>query len=253
MTKEMFLKDFSKHIGNKPKQHALLFIHGYNSSFEDAAHRTAQLAWDIPFEGYAGFFSWPSAANLMHYGADDAAARSCVPFLKTFIADILKHEGVEQLHIIAHSMGGLVLTLTLKEISDDAALEIHLNKLHQLILGAPDIDQKEFRNTILPAFKSLGRRRTIYASDHDLALFGSSLLRNSRDRLGRIGEDIFVAVGLDTIEASNLKSPNNHSYLFESKIMLSDLYYLITKNIPPNERRLREISNHPVSHWLFPK
>jgi esterase/lipase superfamily enzyme len=248
-----FLTDFAKRISEKPKKHALLFVHGYRCTFEDAAYRTAQLAWDIPFSGYAGFYSWPSAGEYLKYPADGAAARSCVPFLKQLIANILTHQGVEQLHIIAHSMGSLVLTLTMKEIAADTSLTNYLDKIYQLILGAPDIDAKEFRNTIMPKFNATGQRRTIYASDHDLALFGSSFARSSRERLGRIGKDIFVAPGLDTVEASNLKTPSSHSYLFESKIVPSDIYYLLTKDLPPNERRLREITNSPLNYWLFPK
>ncbi|SIT51767.1 conserved hypothetical protein [Paraburkholderia piptadeniae] len=34
----------------------LLFIHGYNVSFEDAAMRTAQMAYDLDFAGAPVFF-----------------------------------------------------------------------------------------------------------------------------------------------------------------------------------------------------
>jgi esterase/lipase superfamily enzyme len=35
-------------------------VHGYNVSFDDAALRTAQLAYDLTFDCPAAFFSWPS-------------------------------------------------------------------------------------------------------------------------------------------------------------------------------------------------
>ncbi|MFI5163434.1 MAG: alpha/beta hydrolase [Sphingobacteriales bacterium] len=248
-----FLTDFAQRIADNPKQHALLFVHGYNTSFKEAAYRTAQLAWDIPFVGYAGFYSWPSAAKLLPYPSDGAAARSSVFHLKAYIKNLLEIPGLEQLHIIAHSMGGLILTLSLKDLQTNAGMTKQLEKVSQLILGAPDIDQKEFRKEILPYIEKVGHRRTLYASDHDLALEWSSAGRTFRERLGQIGDDIFVAPGLDTVEASNLKTPSSHSYLFESKILLSDIYFLITQGLAPAERRLREIKNLPVNYWLFPK
>jgi esterase/lipase superfamily enzyme len=248
-----FQQHFVQQLKDKPKQHALLFIHGYNTSFEDAAYRAGQLAWDIPFVGYTGFFSWPSTGKFKGYLTDDAAARSSAAILKRFIGEILENPELEQLHIIAHSMGSLVLTLSLKEIISDSLYHQYLDKIYQLILAAPDIDQKEFRNTILPAFNTLGRRRTMYASDHDLALQTSGLGRGYRDRLGQVGTDIFTAVGLDSIEASNLKTPSGHSYLFQSPMLLSDLFYLLSQGLPPLDRRLREISKVPVNYWLFPR
>jgi len=248
-----FWHDFRQKLNYKYSQQALLFVHGYRNTFDDAAYRTAQLAWDLQFEGYTGFYSWPSAGTLLPYAADGAAARSSAPFLKAFITQVCDMTGIEQLHIIAHSMGGLVLTLALKDLTSEPYRAETLGKIHQLILGAPDIDQREFRNSILPAFKEVGSRRTLYASDHDQALHFSGNLRSHRDRLGTAGRDIFVAEGLDTVEVSNVESNDSHGYIFKSKSLLNDIYYLITQGLPPARRRLREIRNTPVNHWLFPK
>jgi esterase/lipase superfamily enzyme len=248
-----FNEDFVKKLTERPSQQALLFIHGYHTTFNEAAYRTAQLAWDLPFSGYAGFFSWPSSGKLMPYLADEAAARSSVPALKSFIVQLLKYKELEHLHIIAHSMGSLVLTLSLKDLASDPAFAGQLEKIYQLILGAADIDKTEFETTILPAFNKVGQRRTLYASDHDLALSGSSMGRSYRERLGQVAEDIFVTSGLDSVEASNLDTPSSHGYMFESKEVLSDIFYLLTQGLSPSDRRLREIKKHPVNYWLFPK
>jgi esterase/lipase superfamily enzyme len=148
-------------------------------------------------------------------------------------------------------MGTLVTTLSLNSLQRDASMQEHLDKIHQLILGASDIDQEEFRNTILPEFKNIGLRRTIYASDHDYALGVSSWGRRGRLRLGQIGKDIFVDPDIDTIEASNIEASNSHGYIFESKLLLTDLFYLITKNLNPAQRRLREVRKNLLPYWLF--
>lgn len=248
-----FLKEFKKHISGFPKKNALLFVHGYNTSFEDAARRTAQLAWDLPFDGYAGFFSWPSSGKLPDYLSDEAKARSSAPEFELFLQQILTKTDLEHLHIVAHSMGSLVLTLSLNLLRRNPLYVKELIKIQQLILGAPDIDQEEFRNTILPEFKMIGQRRTIYASDHDKALNASSFVRRKRLRLGQIGDEMFLDKNVDTVEASNILSQNSHSYIFESKILLSDIYYLLTQGLSPIDRRLREITKNNLPYWLFPK
>ncbi|GAB2690492.1 hypothetical protein GCM10027037_11920 [Mucilaginibacter koreensis] len=248
-----FIEDFKQKLAERPKQHALIFVHGYRTTFEEAALRAAQLAWDIPFAGYTGFFSWPSAGKLLPYFGDDRQARGSVMVFKQFIKTLLEIKEIEQLHFIAHSMGSLVLTLTVKELTYDPSVANDLGRIFQLILGAPDIDKKDFKDNILPAFSGVGQQRTMYASDHDLALEWSGVFRSFKERVGHVGEDIFVGTGLDTVEASNLKTPSSHSYLFQSKELLSDLYYLLTQGLPPNQRRLRQIQHQPRPYWLFPK
>lgn len=251
--KSDFLDEFKTRLSQFPKKNALLFVHGYNTTFEQAARRTAQLSWDLPFNGLTGFYSWPSSGKIADYLADEAKARTSVPMMEEFIREIILNTEIEQLHIIAHSMGSLLLSLSLNRLRQDTTMTSHLQKIYQLILGAPDIDQDEFRTTILPEFKALGQRRTIYASDHDYALKYSSIVRRHRLRLGQVGNDIFLNEAIDTIEVSNIDSKDSHGYIFESKSLLGDLYFLLTQGLSPLERRLREIKRKDLAYWLFPK
>ena len=49
----------------------LLFVHGYNTSFEAAILRTAQLVHDLGFPGKGVTFSWPSEGTLDGYVRDE--------------------------------------------------------------------------------------------------------------------------------------------------------------------------------------
>jgi esterase/lipase superfamily enzyme len=40
------------------------YMNGYNVTFADAARRTAQIAYDLRFEGDPAFFSWPSQGDM---------------------------------------------------------------------------------------------------------------------------------------------------------------------------------------------
>lgn len=52
--------------------HALFFLHGYNTTFEQAAIRAAQIGCDLKVAGPTAFFSWPSRGNTAAYSADEA-------------------------------------------------------------------------------------------------------------------------------------------------------------------------------------
>ena len=48
----------------------LVFLHGYNVSFEEAALRAAQISCDLKFPGLSAFFSWPSQGTLGPFAYD---------------------------------------------------------------------------------------------------------------------------------------------------------------------------------------
>jgi esterase/lipase superfamily enzyme len=231
---------------------ALIFIHGYNNTFVEAAWRCGQIAYDIPFNGITGFFSWPSDGKTLSYLSDVEKADASIPKLEKFIEDIVKETGVEHLHLIAHSMGNRILTRVLQNLSIKAEFANHIKTINQVVLAAPDIDKNVFNDTILPSIQGVGMRRTLYASDKDKALKLSKRLRRGMIRIGEAGGNIYIASGLDTIDASNVMSEgNHHSYIFETKELLTDLYLLLTQGLDPMSRRLREQKREALSYWLF--
>src|SRR5262249_17581411 len=52
----------------------LVYVHGFNTSFEEARFRLAQIAVDAQFGGVPVLFTWPSKAALLAYGADKESA-----------------------------------------------------------------------------------------------------------------------------------------------------------------------------------
>jgi len=70
--------------------------------------------------------------------------------------------------------------------------------------------------------------------------------------LGDAGDNIFIAKGLDTIDASNVKSwGNQHSYVFETNEVLNDLFYLFKESLGPNKRRLSKRKIRKSVYWSF--
>jgi len=231
---------------------ALIFIHGYNNTFAEATRRAGQLAWDLPFNGTTAFFSWPSDGKTLSYLKDEVNARASVEHLKDFIEQLVIQTGVEKLHIIAHSMGNLICTQALNSLSQKQSFSSKIKVIDNIILAAPDIDQLDFKNNILPNFQKIGNRRTLYASRKDKALNISEKIRLGFPRLGDAGEQLFVANGLDTIDASQVKSwGNHHSYVFQIKEVLTDLFYLFKDGFEPSKRRLKNSKKNNIDYWLF--
>src|SRR5262249_46315918 len=52
--------------------YGLLFLHGYRTTFDEAAVRAAQIGFDLKVTGATAFFSWPSLGTASGYSADEA-------------------------------------------------------------------------------------------------------------------------------------------------------------------------------------
>ncbi len=228
---------------------ALVFIHGFNTSFEDAARRCAQITYDLKFPGVPALFSWPSEGTWspLAYTADEADARWTVPHLAEFLAVVAERSGAHRVHILAHSMGTRALT---------AALRIALNRdslrFNQVILAAPDIDAAEFRRDIGPAIVGAAERITLYASSNDRALAFSRVVHDNQ-MAGEGGQNIVLLDGIDTIDASEL-DPDllGHSYFSEVPSVIDDLFKLLRHRLGPDERRLESRQRGNARYWLLP-
>lgn len=249
-----FYKWLKIDLPNTENKSALLFVHGYNTSFAEAAWRTGQIAYDTPFNGLTGFFSWPSYGNKINYLSDIENADASITALEKFIEDFIIKTEVKKMHIIAHSMGNRVVTQALNNLFRKESFKPYRDIINQIILAAPDLDQDVFTNNILPTFKNIGFKRTLYASDKDKALNLSKTLRVGKIRLGQGGQNIFVSDGIDSIDASDVMSEgNHHSYIFETRELLMDMNILFQEGWEPSKRRLINKTKNGLFYWLFRK
>lgn len=229
----------------------LLFIHGFNVKFKDALKRTAQLGFDLRFNGAVTAFSWPSIGTLLGYNADMDTAKLSSKHLSEFLKVLISGE-VNKLHIIAHSMGNVVLTEALQTLKKD--VNFPYDKINQIILAAPDIDKDIFLNFILPAIKGKPRL-TLYASDKDKALKLSKTIRNNYIRLGEGGKNIVVADDFDSIDASRVDTNLlGHGYFAETQSLIFDIH-MVLLGLSPNERILETnyitINGKRKPYWRF--
>lgn len=87
---------------------ALVFIHDFNVKFDAAVRRTAQIAYDLHFEGTPILYSWPSEGKLSSYWIDEDNARQSATRFHAFLPMVLTEVGARTVHVIAHSIGNRV-------------------------------------------------------------------------------------------------------------------------------------------------
>lgn len=246
----IFFGDMKRRVRKSAGKSAFLFVHGYNTTFEKAARRTAQMTYDLGFDGAPVFYSWPSQGTTAGYTIDENNNRWTETHLKTFVSDFVKKSGAKKVFLVAHSMGSRALTNAMTAlVRDDPSIK---NRIEAIILAAPDIDAEIFKRDILPRMNGVAKSITLYASSQDNALLASKQI-HGYPRAGDAGEDIIVAEGLDTIDASNVDtSLLGHSYYAESKSIISDLFAIIHRGTAPGEREnLKPVQSSLGNYWTF--
>lgn len=218
------------------REHPTIFIHGFNTKFEQAVLRAAQIGYDLGIGQGIGLFSWPSKGRLRKYAADETLSEASKYFLADFIQDFTVNSPTGKVNVIAHSMGCRCLTGALEVLSHKRTAT--LKKVNQVIMAAADVDA-----AIMPHQGGLAvkhcKRMTSYVSGLDTALKVSGWLHNY-PRVG-ITPPTFVLDGMDTIIVNDLDLGDfSHGYLSSSRAILSDVFTLLKKNSPPESRHAIE-------------
>jgi esterase/lipase superfamily enzyme len=254
--RDRWLQTFRTRIGDPGSSHdrsAFVFIHGFNNTFEDAAHRTAQIAHDLRLKSVPILYSWPSiGGGPQTYIADGESARRSERNLVAFLKDLKSNSGAESITLIAHSMGARLLGHALTVLRNDVG-SYDRSYFDEIVLAAPDIDAEVFKEQIVPAMTGLSNGRTMYASSEDWALWASRKAHARRLRAGQSGDDIVVMPGLETIDASNVNTDFiGHDTFATTRAMLDDIFYLVQHGIRANDRNLFERKTDDGDiYWSF--
>ena len=238
-------------IKRSSKKQAFIFVHGYNVTFEDAARRTAQMAYDLEFDGAAVLYSWPSVGTLAGYPKDEGNVEWSVPHLRAFIKDVVERTQAEQIHLVAHSMGNRALTRVLTEANEYLNSE-QIAVIKQIILTAPDIDADIFKRDIAPKITAINSEVTLYVSNKDKALEASKKVKGYA-RAGDSGENIVLVEGVETIDASDVSTGFlAHSYYSEEVSVLKDIKQLVGEGLPAQSRHGLEavsVTEQGMQYW----
>lgn len=222
------------HVAQSGSNEAFVFVHGFNVTFSDAARRTAQIAYDMNFDGLPILYSWPSQGNMLGYLADGAVVQLSGRLLEEFLEQVVADSGATRIHLVAHSMGNRALTealelFALKHSEAPPAFE-------QVLFTAPDLDAGLFAKMVETIRPAVGRM-TLYTSKNDWALRVSNQLNGGAPRAGEGADGVLMPASVDSIDMSVLgEDMLAHSYFADDTSALTDILSLFWRDTPPARR-----------------
>ena len=227
------------------KRDTVVFIHGYNVTFDEALLSAAVIRknFDAHENALGGrgvnvaLFSWPSDGSMMPwlaYSSDRKDARASGPavgraFFK--IADFLKKLEPEQkceqnIHLIAHSMGNYVLRNAIQSVKNEFPGRMP-RVFDQIFMMAADEDDDafEYEHKLKP-LPQLARRVNVYFNNGDLAMGIADKTKGQPDRLGADGPRVpwKVPGKVTSIDCTPVVSGLvEHSYYVKSEAVVKDM------------------------------
>ncbi|WP_209892520.1 alpha/beta hydrolase [Rhizobium leguminosarum] len=209
---------FRQHVNGG---HALVFVHGFNNTYEDSVFRLAQIVHDSKMQATPVLFTWPSRAEITAYEYDKESTNYSRTALEQALRTLAADPNVKDITIMAHSMGTWLAMESLRQMG---IRDGHVNsKIHNVILASPDIDIQVFAKQ----YVEMGEPRpkfTIFVSQDDKALAISSFITGRVSRLGAINpaEEPYRSklekAGITAIDLTKVKSNDslNHGKFAES-------------------------------------
>lgn len=233
MTRSRFLGEIERAAARTPGREVMLFIHGFDNSFEDAAKTAARVGVGIGFTGALVLYSWPSAGSPFNYLADRNNAYWAVHDLKELISDLTASQWVGRLSVGVHSMGNESFIRAYTELASECrgtrgGCE-NLRKLRAMVLAAPDVDREIFLDQHAAKLTSLDARVVLYTSRADMALAASALVQGGDYE--RLGKNVVCIPGIHVTDVSDVKTDVlGHSWISQSRAVLQDLRCSLTEN-----------------------
>jgi esterase/lipase superfamily enzyme len=282
--KQQLQAEIARRLAIAHRKEVVLFVHGYNTSFESAALTMGELCHFLGREFVCGIFTWPAGGHrgiLFGYDVDRESAEYAVEDLVKVIRIVGRTPGVERVHLIAHSRGADIPATALAQLSAEAYMlrsspdrEFHIANV---VLVAPDLDGdvaitkifKVFSDPDLPFGEKAepgallppapGLRVTLYVSPDDKAIATASWLFGSIARLGRIDAAMLTpeitAIGMlravDIIQVRGTTDFFGHSYFISNPRVSADIVAMLRYDLQPNEpgRPLEQIAG---PFWRVP-
>jgi esterase/lipase superfamily enzyme len=201
--------------------HAMVFIHGFNNTYEDSVFRFAQIVHDSGADVTPILFTWPSRAKVFDYNYDKESTNYSRTSLERVLKALVDDKNVKDITILAHSMGTWLAMESIRQMAiRDGSLP---KKIENVILASPDIDVDVFARQ----WSELGDKRpnfTIFVSQDDRALALSRYISGDVQRLGQINpaeepyKTKLEAAGITVVDLTKVKSTDrlNHGKFAES-------------------------------------
>ena len=247
------------------KNEVVVFVHGFNNSFEDSVFAAADI-WH--FSGRRGVpiaYSWPAGAGgITGYFKDRESGEFTVFHFKEFLSQLSQIPELEKIHIVAHSRGTDVTTTALRELIIASRAKgqnpKQALKIHNLVLAAPDLDFSVVRQRLIAeGFGASVGQITVYVNPSDSAL-GLAQAILTGERFGKLTQDqlqpaekrIFAEVKtVNFISIEGVQGLTGHAYFRTNRNVLADISTIIRTSARPGSPS-RPLINVEGNFWNMP-
>jgi esterase/lipase superfamily enzyme len=204
----------------KSDENIALYVHGYNTTFEQACHEAALLQDVTRLEGRLLLFTWPADGKVSNYLKDISDLEWSVLPLRNLLLTLTDRFGAERVDAIGHSLGARAVIDAVSSLSGAGGGS---DPLGRLILIAPDVDSDIFRRDFSHVGE-LASAVTVYVSTEDRALKASRRV-SGEPRLGQGDLDLSGLEGVDVVDVVQrrwtLKA--GHTYHLQNQAVADDL------------------------------
>lgn len=234
LSEEVFLRVLSK---TDDSDKIVVFIHGFNVSFKEAAFKAAQIKYDIKIKHSMLLISWPSFSKTKDYAYDkQSTITSALMFSKLF--DTLETNELfkgKEIVVIAHSMGNMLLSQIVSHMKNPCL------RFTNAALAAADVTQFEFKDIFISYFKNVFKQVSIYVNQNDKALLVSKIV-NKSPLVGDSSQQVCIHPEIETIDTTGFDGKIlelYHSYFASEVTVLNDIRYFLIESLPANKRALK--------------
>jgi esterase/lipase superfamily enzyme len=267
-TKEVFRAELDRRLALTPRKSVLIYVHGYNNSFADAAFTLAEIWHFAGREGVPLLYTWPAGrGGLTGYAYDRESGQFTVFHLKQLLRTLASFPQVEQIQILAHSRGTDVVTTALRELF----IETRANgqeprdrfRIANLILAAPDLDGQVLSQRIVAERLGPGvGQATVYTSQGDKAIGVAELLFGSLLRVGRATEGTLPpiaseimkqGVNVEFVEFRGKGGIFGHGYWHSDPAASSDLIMILRYQRDAGADHGRPLKPAGPGMWVIPE
>jgi esterase/lipase superfamily enzyme len=270
---------------------AIVFVHGFNNTFDGATLRLAKTWHAIGRDGVPILFTWPAGSDAflkpVAYNHDRESGEFAVQSLKKLLFALALNDRIDRVHLVAHSRGTDVASTAIREIETELAAALgntpfaqvalgrnegelgesafltepsDITKIDTLTLVAADMDLDVFLQRFVANRSGRAAERVlIYTSAQDRALGLADFFFDSDVRLGQathedFGPDVRALIAaLPGVELieCRVKTKDSHLYLFEHPATLSDMVLAIREGRPAGAEHGRPLKPVAPGFWVL--
>ena len=206
----------------------LIYIHGYNTTFEYGLMKAAQLAWDTRYPGLPIAYSWASEGVLMGYAKDKETATLSAGHFADYVR-LWQGNRSEPIDVVAEGLGAAVVLNSVSSLLTPMNIAGESKKLFgQLIFVVPDVDANAFVMGVR-RLTDLAERITVFV-DPDSKIMRASALINGSPRAGADAKTVASVREIYTVLIQDSEGFQHTTFI--SRLSLLDGISAVLRRLP---------------------